>query len=327
MMTMERLLFRVEPAGAGGRLDLAVARELAEVPALARRVSRSLVRAWVAEGRVRVNGRAAEKPARRLAGGDEVEILLPPPPPARPLVARDLPLAILYEDEHLLALDKPPGLVVHPSPGHHEVTLLHGLLAYSDAQGNGGPHLVSRLDRGTSGVLLVAKTPAAHTALAAALRRPDAEKDYLAVVYGRSGLPKGRIDLRLRRDPDDLKRRLASPTEGQPSATLWERLDESPAEPLALLRCRLLTGRTHQIRVHLSARGMPIVGDPVYGEPRWRGISDPVLAALCRDLPRQALHAWRLRLVHPGTGAPLEITAPVPPDLAALLSAAGLRPV
>jgi 23S rRNA pseudouridine1911/1915/1917 synthase len=185
---------------------------------------------------------------------------------------------------------------------------------------------VSRLDRGTSGVLLVAKEPAAHTALAAALRQPDAEKDYLAVVYGRPALAKGRIDLCLRRDPDDPKRRLASPTEGRPSATLWERLAES-AEPLALLRCRLLTGRTHQIRVHLSARGMPIVGDPLYGEPRWRGISDPGLAALCRDFPRQALHAWRLRLVHPGTGAPLEITAPVPADLAALLAAAGLRAV
>ena len=150
------------------------------------------------------------------------------------------------------------------------------------------------------------------------------EKDYLDVVYGRPELPKGRIDLGILRDPADPRRRIASRTEGRPSATLWERLAPSEDTEIALLRCRLLTGRTHQIRVHLQAARLPLVGDPLYGAPGWRGIRDPALAGLCRSFPRQALHAWRLGLVHPVTREPLEIRAPVPPDLAGLLSRAGL---
>lgn len=264
---------------------------------------------------MRVNGHPV-KPSRRLAFGDEVEIALPDLPPRRELAPEEMPLSIVYEDDWLLALDKPPGLVVHPAHGNREGTLMHGLLWR--AEGGYRPHLVSRLDQGTSGLILVAKAPEVH----AALQRQRMEKDYLAVVYGRTGLPKGRIDLGILRDPADPRRRMASRTEGRPSATLWERLAEAE---ISLLRCRLLTGRTHQIRVHLQAARMPIVGDPVYGAPEgWKGIEDPALAETCRDFPRQALHAWRLGLTHPVTHEPLEVRAPLPPDLAELLSKAAL---
>ncbi len=278
-------------------------------------ITRARVRGWVEQGLVRVNGQLV-KPTRRLAPGDEVEVILPPPPPRRELAPEEIPISIVYEDEWLLALDKPPGLVVHPAQGNREGTLMHGLLWR--AQEEYRPHLVSRLDQGTSGLILVGKAPEVH----AALQSEGMEKDYLAVVYGRTALPKGRIDLGILRDPADLRRRMASRTEGRPSTTLWERLAESE---LSLLRCRLLTGRTHQIRVHLQAARMPIVGDPLYGAPEgWKGIGDPALAEACREFPRQALHAWRLGLVHPATHEPLEVRAPLPPDLANLLSRAGL---
>jgi 23S rRNA pseudouridine1911/1915/1917 synthase len=234
-----------------------------------------------------------------------------------------MPLCAVYEDEWLLALDKPPGLVVHPTYKNWEGTLLHALLWQAQGWSEGRrPHLVSRLDKDTSGLLLVAKTPEVHAAL-----QGKVEKDYLAVVYGRTLGPKGRIDLGILPDPGDRRRMTTARTGGRPSATLWERLAEAEREPLTLLRCRLLTGRTHQIRVHLRAARLPIVGDPIYGTPEapgWKRIGDPALAELCRGFPRQALHAWRLAFLHPVTGAPLEIMAPVPPDLAGLLAAAGL---
>jgi 23S rRNA pseudouridine1911/1915/1917 synthase len=268
----------------------------------------------VEQGLVRVNGQEAVKPTRRLAPGDEVEVALPSAP-RHELTPREMPLSVIYEDDWLLALDKPPGLVVHPAQGNREGTLMHGLLWRAREEYR--PHLVSRLDQGTSGLILVAKAPEVH----AALQSRGMNKDYLAVVYGPTVLPKGRIDLGILRDPADPRRRMTSRTEGRPSATLWERLAESE---VSLLRCRLLTGRTHQIRVHLQAARMPIVGDPLYGAPAWKGIGDPALAEACRDFPRQALHAWRLGLTHPVTLEPLELRAPVPPDLADLLSRAGL---
>jgi 23S rRNA pseudouridine1911/1915/1917 synthase len=320
--------FRVEPAGTRERLDRAVARRLAEIPG----VSRTRLQGWIDEGRVRVNGAPAPRAALRLAAGDEVEVLLPararhPPPPAQPI-----PLAVLFEDEHYLAVDKPPGMIAHPSPARREGTLLNALLWRAREWGEGAaPHLVSRLDRDTSGVLLVAKSGAAHAAAAAAMVAGRAEKEYLAVVYGPAPAAKGCIDAGILRDPADPRRRTVSATGGRRAVTLWERLAEgetsgpgSSGTVLALLRCRLRTGRTHQIRVHLRSRGMPIVGDPLYGEPRWKGLADPALAATCREFPRQALHARRLALPHPITRQPLDLAAPVPPDLEALLAAAGL---
>jgi 23S rRNA pseudouridine1911/1915/1917 synthase len=363
-----RCRWRADRGDAGGRLDHAMVRHFAGLPGL----SRSRLQGWIAAGRVRVNGAVIRRPAGRLAAGDELEVELPGPPPARrrtrPLAAQRLPLAILYEDEHLLALDKPAGLVVHPTGRHRDGTLVNALAwhlgegaaaAAGAAKVSGAaaeaaaasapapgpedlagaeppavrPGLVHRLDRDTSGVLLVAKSRAAHAGLARAIKARALQKDYLAVVYGRPPLVRGRIELKLLRDPLDRRRVAASRTEGRSAATLYELLAEScpgrrdgggRAGWLSLLRCRLVTGRTHQIRVHLAALGLPIVGDPLYGEPRHRGIADPALASLCRDFPRQALHAWRLGLRHPVTGQALALRAPLPADLGRLLRAAGL---
>jgi 23S rRNA pseudouridine1911/1915/1917 synthase len=291
---------------------------------------------------VKVNGAAARRPAARLAVGDAVEVQLPPLILGHgrpPMEAQPLPLAILYEDQHLLAVSKPAGMVVHPAGRHRDGTLANALLwhlrnraAPGDPSSAAGPGLVSRLDRDTTGVLLVAKTGAAHAGLARARRSSSMHKDYLAAVYGLPPHDKGRIELRLRRDPLNPHRVAASRDAGLAALTLYELLGAMPLAPavpardvrLSLLRCRLVTGRTHQIRAHLAAAAMPIVGDPLYGEPRHRGIADPTLAAACRDFPRQALHAWRLALPHPVTGEPLTLEAPLPPDLLLLLETAGL---
>ncbi|HSS75514.1 MAG TPA: RluA family pseudouridine synthase [Thermoanaerobaculia bacterium] len=321
-MASEPLLrtFRADRGDARGRLDLVLMRHLADRAD----VTRAQVQAWIVAGQVRVNGRAPTKPASRVALDDQVELLLPPPPPRRQIVAEEMPLSVLYEDEHFLALDKPPGVVAHPAPGHRQGTLINALLWRAQGWPEGQrPGLVSRLDRDTSGVLMVIKAPAVHYRLARALKAPGAEKEYLAVAYGQAPFESGRIEMKIDRDPEDLKRRIVSKTSGRGSVTLYQRLGELAG--VTLLRCRLVTGRTHQIRVHLQATGLPIVGDPLYGEPRWKGIGDPEVAAACRDFPRQALHAWRVAFIHPVTGERLEIVAPVPEDLAGLLVAAGLR--
>jgi 23S rRNA pseudouridine1911/1915/1917 synthase len=188
------------------------------------------------------------------------------------------------------------------------------------------PSLVSRLDKLTSGIIVVAKTAPAHAALQRAMARADAEKDYLAIVYGRVNVARGEIDLRLATDRTDRRKVVASATLGAESLTRFERLARvaAPRAGLSLLRCRLVTGRTHQIRVHLAARGWPLAGDATYGEPRWSQIDDPLLAATLRAFPRQALHAWRVALTHPITRQRLTIEAPVPADLTALMQASGL---
>jgi 23S rRNA pseudouridine1911/1915/1917 synthase len=188
------------------------------------------------------------------------------------------------------------------------------------------PSLVSRLDKLTSGIIVVAKTAAAHAALQRAMDPTCSEKDYLAIVYGRVNVARGEIDLRLGKDRGDRRKVVASVDVGAESLTRFERLARvaAPRAGLSLLRCRLATGRTHQIRVHLAARGWPLVGDPTYGEPRWSQIVDPLLAATLRALPRQALHAWRVAFTHPITRARLTLEAPVPGDLEALLEASGL---
>lgn len=318
MSSLSRII-RADRGDDRERLDRVLQRHLADRPD----ITRARIQGWIGEGLVRINGAPAAKPASRPALGDRIEILLPPPPERRAIPAQEMPLAVLFEDEHLLALDKPPGIVVHPAPGHREGTLINALLWRArDWEEGRRPGLVNRLDRGTSGVLLVAKTAAVHAALTRSLRSRLTEKDYLALIYGTTPSDQGRIELRILRDPADLTRRMTSKSEGKESVTLYERLAE--AGGLTLLRCRLLTGRTHQIRVHLRSQGWPIVGDPLYGEPRWKGIADEGVAAACRDFSRQALHARRLSFLHPATGARLAITAQVPGDLAVLLAAAGL---
>lgn len=309
---------------AGQRLDLVLRRHLADLES----ATRTRVQTWIDGGTVSINGQAVRRVATRVASGDVLTVDIPDAalPHARPVEPDSSPLEILFEDNDLLAVNKPAGLVVHPSHAQPDGTLLNLLMWHRRRwPSNTRPSLVGRLDKLTSGVVLVAKTPGVHAAVQRRLAAADAEKDYLAVVYGRVRPRSGTIDLRLRRDPDDRRRVAASPSKGAASLTRFERLADvaAPRAGLSLLRCRLVTGRTHQIRAHLSARGWPIVGDPTYGEPRWMRVADLDLADALRAFPRQALHAWRLAFVHPITRARVEVAAPIPEDLRGLLERIG----
>jgi 23S rRNA pseudouridine1911/1915/1917 synthase len=317
---------------AGRRLDLMVRQHLADVHS----ATRTRVQAWIENGQVSINGAPVRRVATRVAPGDSVAIALSEDfqnlrhargSRDRLMAPEDLPLDILYEDDYLLALDKPAGVVVHPAYKNTTGTVMNALLWRArDWPAPQRPSIVGRLDKLTSGVVVVAKTAPAHAALQRAMARADAGKEYLAVVYGRVNMPNGAIRFPLRRDPHDRRKVIVSPTVEAQSLTKFERLSSvaAPSSGLSLLRCELVTGRMHQIRVHLAARGWPLVGDPVYGEPRWSRVRDPVLAALLSAFPRQALHAWRLTLTHPATGARLRLEAPAPRDLADLLTATGL---
>lgn len=309
------------------RLDRVVQRQLTDV----RGATRTKVQAWIRQGAVFVNGRALGRPAARVSLGDAITVHLSADALRPAMMAEPEPLTgvpVLYEDAYLLAVSKPAGLVVHPTYGHATGTLMNGLLwqarQWPAAQ---RPSLVGRLDKLTSGIVLVARTRAVHASLQRALAHSVSHKDYLALVYGRVTPPKGTIELRLHRDDRDRRRVVASTRRGQPSLTSYQRLARAsaPDAGLALLRCRLLTGRMHQIRVHLAARGWPIVGDPVYGESRWAAVADDALKQALRALPRQALHAWRLSFPHPVTGAPVRIEAPIPSDMQALLALAAIK--
>jgi 23S rRNA pseudouridine1911/1915/1917 synthase len=306
---------------AGRRLDLVLRRHLTNVDT----ATRTRVQAWIENGQVTVNGTAVRRVAARAALGDVMVVALPDATPRITMAAEDVRFDVLYEDDHLLALDKPAGVVVHPTYKHAQGTVMNALLWHARGwPATQRPSLVGRLDKLTSGIIVVAKTSAVH----AALQRTSigSEKDYLAVVYGRVNVAHGQIDLRLGRDRGDRRRVVASATVGAPSLTRFERLARvaAPRAGLSLLRCRLATGRTHQIRVHLAARGWPLVGDPAYGEPRWSEVIDPALAATLLAFPRQALHAWRVAVTHPVTHNRLLLEAPVPHDLEGLLTASGL---
>ena len=324
-----RRVLEVDRGDARLRLDRLLVARLPDAAGL----SRTRIAAWIREGRVEVDGVPATRAAQRLRPGQAIALDLPEPPPRQHL-AEARPLTVIYEDDALLAIDKPAGLVMHPTRRHPSGTLMNALLAHLAQPGGGGRvHLVHRLDRETSGIVLVAKSPAVHATLARAMARRAVHKDYLAVVYGTPRAPRDRIDLRIRRDPAT-RRMTTSRHDGLPASTEIALLAVSPGVApgdapggggtLSFLRCRLITGRLHQIRVHLAGVGLPIVGDPIYGEPRWKGIADPRLRDVCATFARQALHAWRLTCAHPLTGAPLAITAPPPADVQALVDAAGV---
>jgi 23S rRNA pseudouridine1911/1915/1917 synthase len=286
----------------GVRVDRVLLRHLGHLPG----VTRTRIQRLVAHGAVQINGRPADRVSRRIAGGDLLTIELPDRKPRSAPVAEALPLEVVFEDDDLLVVNKPAGQVSHPAFRNTSGTLLNALLAH--AQGRWTPALVSRLDKDTSGLVLVAKSRAAHSALQRLGERQRIEKDYLAIVQGRPPA-RGTIDLALDRDPWDARRVTVRDRGGMRSVTAFTRVKSvrvAPRDVRSLVRCRLITGRTHQIRVHLAAKGWPILGDAVYG------VKSPHIA-------RQALHAWRLALPHLSTGADLELTAPLPPDMAALL--------
>src|SRR5215213_8099203 len=299
----------------GRRLDLVFRRHLADLPG----ATRTQVQGWIAGGAVTVNGRGVRRASARVAAGDVLTVLLPPElATERPVMApQDLALDILYEDDHLIAINKAPGVVVHPTYRHTDGTVMNALLWRARQWGGSNrPSMVNRLDKLTSGIVVGAKSARAHAALQRALAGDRAAKEYLALVYGRVPRSRGTIDLGLQRDPRD-RRRVVTSSDGAPSLTRWERLGHARAEPagLALLKCRLVTGRMHQIRVHLAASGWPLVGDAKYGQPLWRDMADADLREAVRAFTRQALHAWRLAVTHPLTGVPLRIEAPPPADL------------
>jgi 23S rRNA pseudouridine1911/1915/1917 synthase len=285
------------------RLDRVLLRHLSNRPG----VSRNRIQILIDRGAVSVNGRRVTRAAARVAADDVIAIELPAPKPRPAMTADDLPLDIRYEDEALLVVNKPPGQVSHPTIRHASGTLLNGLLAY--ARGAWTPSLVSRLDKGTSGLVLAAKSKVAHAALQRLVNAHAIEKDYLAIVLGKPPR-RGSIDLNLDRDPWDARKVTVRDRGGVPSVTRFERLTAVSIDAgsfLSLVRCRLVTGRMHQIRVHLAARGWPIVGDVTYGV-RFAGIE------------RQALHAWRLALPRSRATEHTVITAPPPSDMAALLT-------
>jgi 23S rRNA pseudouridine1911/1915/1917 synthase len=297
--------------GAGERLDVFLASRIEGL-------SRTRAAQLAAEGRVRVDGRAARK-SHRPAAGEVIEVEVPVAVAPERLRAEPIALTIVHQDADLAVIDKPAGMVVHPSPGHATGTLVHALLHHlGDLSGIGGelrPGIVHRLDRDTSGLMLVAKHDRAHRALSDALRRREIRRVYLAAAWGHLGDEERLVDAPIGRSPTDRKRMAVLP-DGRTARTRFRRLERWQAADL--LRVELETGRTHQIRVHLAHVGHPVVGDPVYGGGGARGISGPARAwarALEKRTGRQFLHAAGLSLRHPTTGEALEFEAALPPEL------------
>jgi 23S rRNA pseudouridine1911/1915/1917 synthase len=285
---------RVPETAAGERLD----RFLAALPEIG---SRAVAERLVLEGGVLVDGSMRAKSAR-LAGGEELEFEAPGPVLSE-LVPEAMDLTVPYEDEHLLVVDKPAGLVVHPAPGHSQGTLVHGLLAY-DVEGGDEPErpgIVHRLDRDTSGLMVVARSAEAHRRLQEMVQAREVTREYIALVVGRPHSLRGTIEAPIGRDRNDALRHSLDTDTPREAVTHFEVEELLPRH--ALLRVRLETGRTHQIRVHLTAIDLPVAGDPLYGRAGDLG------------LERQFLHAARLAFAHPITGAEVDVSSPLPPDL------------
>lgn len=316
MNEAQRHVVTVDDSAAGDRLDRVLA---AALPAL----TRSRVKALIESRRVALAGGATiEEPSRKVKTGECFIVDIPPPEPAEPLPqARDLD--IVYEDTDLLVLNKPAGLVVHPAPGNPDNTLVNALLAHcgESLSGIGGvrrPGIVHRLDKDTSGVMVVAKNDEAHQALSKLFAAHDLSREYLALVWGAPKAGSGIIDGPIGRHPKDRKRMTVRRVGGRPARTEYrvEKVFGPPLAPTAsLVRCRLHTGRTHQVRVHLAHIGCPVVGDPVYAKPRNR----PGPAAL-KTFARQALHAATLGFRHPRTGRAMTFASELPQDFASLLA-------
>jgi len=278
--------------------------------------SRSRIEGLVKSGYVTVNGAVAGKAGMKVSEEDEIEVEIPPPVPAIP-EPEDIPLDVLFEDSDILVLNKAPGMVVHPAPGHFTGTLVNALLYHCpDLSGIGGvarPGIVHRLDQYTSGVMVVAKSQKAMEALVRAFASHEhVGKTYLAVCRGRPSLTAGRIENLIGRHPVDRKRMAIVEKNGKRAVTNWQVVDGEGKSPTSLVVCRIETGRTHQIRVHMASLGTPVVGDSVYGKPSLDKKLTPAPA-------RQMLHAWRLELWHPVLNVKMSFEAPLPDDMKAYM--------
>jgi 23S rRNA pseudouridine1911/1915/1917 synthase len=300
----------VVPALAGKRLDVYLAAVLPEV-------SRSQLVRHIAEGAVTVGG-ATGVPSRKVRAGDVV-VWAPPPVVPTEIVAEAIPLTVVFEDRYLLVIDKPPGLVVHPAPGHQRGTLVNALLSHiGDLRGIGGelrPGIVHRIDKDTSGLLVIAKDDSTMNALGAAFKAHDISRQYEALGVGKPPAPSGRIETLYGRDPRDRKKFSIKVKTGKRAVTNWRVVERLGAA--VRLEVELETGRTHQVRVHMAALGLPLLGDAIYGKPP----RDAALKDIGRMLGRQALHARKLGFRHPATGAWLEFVSEPPQDFAGALGA------
>lgn len=300
------------PEMAGWRLDRALATALPVY-------SREQHKRWIAAGNVAVDGAPARDPARRVAGGEAVEVAIPPARPAHNL-AQNIELPIVHEDEHLLVVDKPAGMVVHPAAGNLDGTLVNALLHHCAGRlsGIGGvarPGIVHRIDKDTSGLLVVAKTDTAHVGLAEQFKAHTIGRAYLALAAGLPRAAAGTVDAPLARSAHDRKKMaVVEDGRGKRAVTHWRVLE--PLREAVLVECRLETGRTHQVRVHMAHIGHPLLGDPVYGRLR------PEHRSALANIPfrRQALHAAGLSFRHPVSKQNCSFQSPLPADMQALLS-------
>ena len=308
------LSFTVSPLQAGLRLDVFLAQADESF-------SRSQIKNAIEEGDVTVNGKEP-KASQHLKAGDIVELHLEPAVDAV-AVPQDIPLDIVYEDASVIVINKPAGMVVHPAPGNPDNTLVNALLFHChDLSGIGGvlrPGIVHRLDKETSGLIVAAKSDEAHRKLSAQFEKHDVHKKYIALVWGDVRGQSGEIVLPVGRHPVDRKKMSTKSRHGKDALTLWKVRERYATA--TLLDIEIKTGRTHQIRVHLTERGYPVVGDAVYGNAsRLQTIKDAALKARIKSIGRQVLHAAQLSFIHPQSNERMVFTAPLPPDLENLLT-------
>jgi 23S rRNA pseudouridine1911/1915/1917 synthase len=320
----------IQPEHSGLRLDRVLAGELAGI-------SRTRLQELIKHGQVTLGGGTITDPGRRVKPGEEITVDVPPPVAAEP-APEHIALKVVFEDRHLIVIDKPAGLVVHPAPGNRDGTLVNALIAHCGASlsGIGGvmrPGIVHRLDKNTSGLLVVAKTDAAHQGLAAQFadhgQEGPLERAYIALVWGTPPQPAGTVSTQIGRHPTNRQKMAVLRTGGRHAVTHYRALDTSGTGPqqLGMVKCTLETGRTHQIRVHLAYLGCPVIGDPVYstGFRSKNCVLPEELGSAIIALNRQALHAATLGFEHPVTGKSLRFSSDLPGDMARIVEISKMR--